>query len=185
MKKTVFHFLAVALPSLFLLGSIVLFNSCKEQNPLGKSYEESAALTEKPATWSQSNPNLTNRTDSASYLMGYIFGGNLNRMIQNNRMPELKNINRTDFERGVAIALQADSSQLDLLYGIMLALDLRHNLTKMTQSRDLDWNSTLTYKGFYQGFNTTIPDELPLPMAEDELTDILYPDMANGQEMDF
>lgn len=171
--------------SLLTLAAVIALGACTQQNPIGKSYDDSAALTEKPAAWSQSYPQLANRPDSASYLMGYIFGGNLNRMIENGRMPELKDINRTDFERGVAMALQADSAQLDLLYGIMFALDLRHNLTKMTQSRDLEWNSTLTYRGFYQGFNNTIPKELPLPMAEEDLSNMLYPNMGDGQEMDF
>ncbi|MDE6266629.1 MAG: hypothetical protein K2M07_04690 [Muribaculaceae bacterium] len=180
MKKSLF---SVILITLVAITSVL--TACEEKNPLAKAYDDSASLTEKPASWSQENQVLDNRTDSASYLMGYIFGGNLNRMIQTNRMPELKNINRNDFERGVAIALQADSAQLDLLYGIMIALDLRHNLTKMTQSRDLDWNSRLTYRGFYQGFNNTIPSELPLVMAEDELTEILYPDIDKGQEIDF
>ncbi|MDE6081581.1 MAG: hypothetical protein K2F70_04875 [Muribaculaceae bacterium] len=180
MKKSL-----LSIISIFSIISILSLASCNEQNPLAKSYDDTAELTEKPASWSGSNPQLTNRPDSASYLMGYIFGGNLNRMTQNGRIPELKDVNRTDFERGVAIALQADSAQLDLLYGIMFALDLRHNLTKMTQSRGLEWNSTLTYRGFYQGFNNTIPNELPLPMAEDDLTNLLYPNMDNGQEIDF
>lgn len=106
-------------------------------------------------------------------------------MIDTNRIPELKNINRTDFERGVAMVLQADSSQLDLLYGIMFAVSLRQNLNQISETHNIDWNSTLTYRGFYQGFNNTIPHDLPLPMAEMDLTSILYPDMENGQEIDF
>ena len=160
-------------------------SSCTEQNPIAQTYTDSAKLTEKPATWSNSQPQLANVTDSASYLMGYIFGGNLNRMIEANRMPELKEINRTEFERGVAMALQADSSQLDMLYGMIFALDLRHNLTKMTQARNLKWNRTLTYRGFYQGFNNTIPNDMPLPVAEDDLNQLLYPTVTDGQELEF
>ncbi|MDE7153888.1 MAG: hypothetical protein K2O00_05535 [Muribaculaceae bacterium] len=164
---------------------VLSLSSCKEQNPVAKSYDDSAALTEKPGVWSGSTPQLPNQSDSTSYLMGYIFGGNINRMIENGRLPELKDIDRTDFERGVAMALQADSTQLDLLYGIMIGLDLRHNINNMTTGREFNWNSTLTYRGYYQGFNNTIPHELPLPMAELDLSNILNPNVDDTQTVEF
>lgn len=180
MKKSLFLTVASAVAAVMLSLS-----SCKEQSRIAKSYDDSAAITEKPGVWSGSTPQLTNKSDSTSYLMGYIFGGNINRMIDNGRLPELEEINRTDFERGVAMALQADSTQLDLLYGIMIGLDLRHNINQMTVGRGFNWNSTLTYRGFYQGFNTTIPRELPLPMAEYDLSIMLNLNVDDGQEIEF
>ncbi len=71
--------------------------------------------------------------------------------------------------------MAADSTQKSLLYGIMLGLELRNNMNSVSRDIDLQWNSSLAYKGFYQGLNRSVPTAMPAPMAEEQLNRLLQP----------
>ncbi len=149
--------------------------SCGSETPVEKLYNHSTEITSQPARWASSLPTLNSVPDSASYLMGYIYGTRLNMMLSSGRLAELDNIDREEFDKGIAMALDADSTQLGLLYGIMIGLELRGNMNAISSDIDLKWNTDLTYKGFYQGLNGTIPQALPVQLVEEQLNRLLRP----------
>lgn len=160
--------------SIFVLCAVFI-TSCNNSTPLDRLYADGSSVAEQPAKWASTLPILNSSPDSASYLMGYIYGARLNIMMAKKRLPELENIDRQDFEKGIAMALAADSTQLGTLYGIMLGLELRGNMNSVSKDIDLKWNMPLTYKGFYQGMNGSIPGALPVPLVEEQLNRLLQP----------
>jgi len=154
---------------------VLAATSCNDPNPVAKLYAESAETAGQPARWAGTQPVLNNAADSASYLMGYVYGGNMRAMLQNGRLPDIEKLNSKDVEQGFAIALEADSTTLGTLYGIMLGLELRSSMEQLNKGTGLVWKNKLVYKGFYQGLNSTVPSALPIPMAEEQLNRLLRP----------
>ncbi len=149
--------------------------SCGQQTPVNKLYADASKLASQPATWASRQPQLDSSADSASYLMGYIYGCGLENVIAQGKLPELDNIDPNQFEKGFAMAMAADSTQKSLLYGIMLGLELRNNMNSVSRDIDLQWNSSLAYKGFYQGLHRSVTTAMPAPMAEEQLNRLLQP----------
>lgn len=155
------------------LSVLLLTAGCKEPNPVVRLYEQSAQTAGQPAKWAGTQPPLKNGTDSAAYLMGYVFGGNVSNMREKGMLPGMENTQRKDLERGILIALEADSATVGVLNGIMLGLELRSNMDYITGGTNMKFNNALVYKGFYQGLNGTVPTALPVPLAEEELNRLL------------
>lgn len=166
--------------TVMVLAALVTMVSCSDPNPVSKLYSESAIIADQPAKWAGTQPSLNSMPDSAAYLMGYVYGGNLRQMIEDGRLPETKRFDRKDVERGFALALEADSATLGTLYGIMRGLELRFSMDQLQRETGIDWNAQLVYKGFYQGLNATVPSSLPVPMAEEQLNRLLRPYFTDG-----
>lgn len=122
---------------------------------------------------STSTPEMKNADDSISYLMGYVYGESFASSIEKEEKHG-KITDRDQFETGVAMVLQADSSDLSLLKGIMMGITLRRALERLEDDINVDWDSTLAFQGMYQGLNRTIADKLPTGVAEENLNRLLY-----------
>lgn len=122
---------------------------------------------------STSTPELKNADDSISYLMGYVYGKSFASSIEKEEKRG-KFTDRDMFETGVAMVLQADSTDLSLLKGIMMGITLRRALERLEDDINADWDSTLAFRGMYQGLNGTIADKLPTGVAEENLNRLLY-----------
>lgn len=137
-------------------------------------YNESMkAVVQNERVDSTSTPELKNADDSISYLMGYIYGESFASSIDKEEYRG-KFTDRTQFETGVAMVLQADSSDLSLLKGIMMGITLRRALERLKDDINVDWDSTLAFQGMYQGLNGSIADKLPTGVAEEDLNRLLY-----------
>lgn len=154
--------------------------SCCDHTPAARLYRKGCEVAQQPARWASEMPLLETVPDSASYLMGYIYGAGVDNMVSRGRMPELEGIDHREFEKGVAMALGADSMQVSLLYGIMIGLELRGNMHSVSSDIELDWNLPLTFRGFYQGMNRTSADPLTASEAEAHLNSLLRPFFLQG-----
>lgn len=160
----------------------VTATSCKEPNPVARLYSRSSVIADQPAKWASVQPALSNAADSSAYLMGYVYGGQISGMVSDGRLAAMSAYDPKDIERGFAIALEADSTTLGTLYGIMLGLEMRSTTDRFSYETGLDLDNRLIYKGFYQGFNRTVPSSLPIPLAEEQLNRLLvshYADKAD------
>lgn len=154
--------------------------SCADKSPAARFGRQVEEVRQQTASRETDVPALETVPDSASYLMGYIYGKGIDNMIARGRMPELDGMNREDFETGVAMALAADSTQMSLLYGIMTGLELRGNMHSVSRDIDLKWNRRLTFKGFYQGLGGDTPGTMSAAEAEESLNGLLRPFFLQG-----
>lgn len=163
-----------------VISVTAMLTSCGEPSPAARLYRQACEVAQQPARWASAAPRLETVPDSASYLMGYIYGAGVDNMVSRGRIPELEGIDHKEFEKGVAMALGADSTQLSLLYGIMIGLELRGNMQSVSRDIELEWNLPLTFRGFYQGVNGTVTDTLTASGAEAALNDLLRPFFLYG-----
>lgn len=156
----------------FIMLSITACSGDKIQ----ELYKQAEQTTENPSRWAAVEPQMKSVSDSTSYLLGYLYGSSIENSISRGSLPLVANANRLEFEKGVAMALAADSLTVDVLYGIMAGLELRRNLEAVSDDIEpVKWDRELAFKGFYQGLNRSVSSSLPPQVAEDELNRILRP----------
>lgn len=130
-------------------------------------------VTESRSNGAEAAVDFTNADDSIAYLMGYIYGESFGKTLEKEEKRGLTT-DRQQFETGVAMVLHADSSDISLLKGIMMGITLRQALERLDDDTSLDWDSTLAYKGMYDGLNRTVVNRLPIDAAEESLNRLLY-----------
>ncbi|MDE5573093.1 MAG: hypothetical protein K2H32_09040 [Muribaculaceae bacterium] len=144
------------------------------KSPVEKLYKESQKMATSPEVVEDVMPQLANTDDSISFLMGYIYGESFRNNLQKEGVTDEADLN--EYEIGAAMALQADSSELQLLKGVMAGLTLRNAFNRLGRDVKVDWNSNVVFKGMYHGLNETPADKIQLPEdgAEGALNRLLY-----------
>ncbi|MBD5200175.1 MAG: hypothetical protein HDS83_07330 [Bacteroidales bacterium] len=122
---------------------------------------------------------LKNADDSISYFMGYIYGMRFRLNLQREGVDTEGDLN--EYEIGVAMAMEADSAELELLKGIMAGLSLRNAYDRL--GAKVEWNNGIAYKGMYHGLNDSPADKIQLPEdgAEGALNRLLYNYFRSGE----
>ncbi|MDE5969871.1 MAG: hypothetical protein K2K27_03475 [Muribaculaceae bacterium] len=131
------------------------------KSPVDKLYNEGLNMATSPEAVENVMPELANADDSISFLMGYIYGESFRQNLQREGVTGEDDLN--EYEIGVAMALQADSSELRLLQGVMTGLVLRKAFDRLGSDFRIDWNSSVVFKGLYHGLNDTPADKIRLP----------------------
>lgn|GEM_PF-5153011 len=153
----------------------VAITACSSGNDMDRLYKHSATANGKLASCHGQKPVLKTADDTVAYYMGYINGAGLSELVKSGQAPqEIINMDRKKFMQGLSMAFAADSTDLSLLQGIAMGVQLRQMRDALNEDVPQQWDNDLVMQGYYQGVMQDRNDHLPAQMAQEKLMDARY-----------
>lgn len=153
----------------------IAITACTSDNDMARIYKHSATANGKLASCHGQKPELKTADDTVAYYMGYINGAGLSELVKSGQAPqEIINMDRKKFMQGLSMAFAADTTDLSLLQGIAMGIQLRQMRDALNEDVPQQWDNDLVMQGYYQGVMQDRNDHLPAQMAQEKLMDARY-----------
>lgn len=155
---------------------IIIAAACSSpDNDLTRIYKSSATASGKLVSCHGQKPQLDTPDDTVAYYMGYINGAGLSELVQSGQAPkEILEMDRQKYLQGISMAFAADTTDLSLLQGIAMGIQLRQMRDALNEDVPQEWDNNLVMQGYYQGLMQDRDDHLPAQLAQEKLMDARY-----------
>lgn len=168
--------------TLVAILSVFFISACTEkQEPKTDSLLNVPEIVSNIDSWHKKVPTLANAHDSASFIIGYLNGNSLSDAKKFSEDTSLKNLDNEQFLKGVAMALEADSTNTSMLLGIMAGMEMLGATKQYSQQLPIKWDSQYLLRGYYHGLNRDLRGPMPSAMIESELNNVLGRIYQQGQ----